>query len=122
MVRIKRAALEFMLNLAQSMYPREFIGLLRENERKEISEVLLLPRSTYGRGFSSLDHYMVPYTIKYAGSVHSHPSPNARPSAGDLLSFSKTGGVHVIVAYPFTENNIGVYSNRGEKLEYEVVE
>ena len=122
MVRIKRAALEFMLNLAQSMYPREFIGLLRENERKEISEVLLLPRSTYGRGFSSLDHYMVPYTIKYAGSVHSHPSPNARPSAGDLLSFSKTGGVHIIVAYPFTENNIGVYSNRGEKLEYEVVE
>ena len=122
MMRIKRAALEFMLNLAQSMYPREFIGLLRENERKEISEVLLLPRSTYGRGFSSLDNYMVPYTIKYAGSVHSHPSPNARPSAGDLLSFSKTGGVHIIVAYPFTENNIGVYSNRGEKLEYEVVE
>jgi proteasome lid subunit RPN8/RPN11 len=122
MVRIKRAALEFMLNLARNMYPREFIGLLRENERKEISEVLLLPRSTYGRGFSSLDHYMVPYTIKYAGSVHSHPTPNARPSAGDILSFSKTGGVHIIVAYPFTENSVGVYNNKGDKLEYEVVE
>jgi len=121
MLRIKRAALEFMLTLARNMYPREFIGLLRENEKKEISEVLLLPRSTYGRGFSSLDHYMVPYTVKYVGSVHSHPTPNARPSAGDLLSFSKTGGVHIIVAYPFTENNIGVYSNNGEKLEYEVV-
>ena len=122
MLRIKRAALEFMLNLAKNMYPREFIGLLRENEKKEISEVLLLPRSTYGKGFSSIDHYMVPYTVKYVGSVHSHPTPNARPSAGDLLSFSKTGGVHIIVAYPFTENNIGVYSNKGEKLEYEVVE
>ncbi|MCX6776201.1 MAG: Mov34/MPN/PAD-1 family protein [Candidatus Micrarchaeota archaeon] len=122
MLRIKRVALEFMLNLARNMYPREFIGLLRENEKKEISEVLLLPRSTYGRGFSSIDHYMVPYTVKYVGSVHSHPTPNARPSAGDLLSFSKTGGVHIIVAYPFTENNIGVYSNNGEKLEYEVVE
>jgi len=122
MMRIKRAAMEFMLNLARSMYPKEFIGLLRENDKKEISEVLLLPRSTYGRGFSSIDHYMVPYTVKYAGSVHSHPTPNARPSAGDLLSFSKTGGVHIIVAYPFTESNIGVYSNRGEKLEYEVVE
>ena len=121
MLRIKRAALEFMLNLARNMYPKEFIGLLRENEKKEISEVLLLPKSTYGRGFSSLDHYMVPYTVKYVGSVHSHPTQNARPSAGDLLSFSKTGGVHIIVAYPFTENNIGVYSNRGERLEYEVV-
>jgi len=121
MIKIKRAALDFMLNLARNMYPREFIGLLRENKKNEISEVLLLPRSTYGMSFSSIDHYMVPYSIKYAGSVHSHPRPNARPSAGDRLSFSRTGGVHIIVAYPFNESSIGVYNNKGETLEFEVV-
>jgi len=122
MIKIKRTALEFMLNLARNMYPREFIGLLRENDKNEIYEVLLLPKSTYGRSFSSLNHYMVPYTLKYAGSVHSHPSPNPRPSAGDLLSFSSTGGVHIIVAYPFTERSFAVYNKKGEPLEFEVVE
>jgi proteasome lid subunit RPN8/RPN11 len=122
MIKIKKTALEFMLNMARNMYPREFIGLLRENKRKEIYEVLLLPRSTYGRGFSSLDHYMVPYTVKYAGSVHSHPTPNPRPSAGDLLSFSRTGGIHIIVAYPFNESSFAVYNLKGEQLEFEVVE
>jgi proteasome lid subunit RPN8/RPN11 len=122
MIRIKRAALDFMLELSRNMYPREFIGLLRENANKEIYEVLLLPKSNYGRGFSSLDQYMVPYTIKYAGSVHSHPSPGARPSAGDLLSFSRTGGVHIIVAYPFNERSFAVYNRKGEPLEFEVIE
>jgi len=122
MIKIKRTALDFMFELSRNMYPREFIGLLRENKKKEIYEVLLLPRSIYGKGFSSLDHYMVPYTIKYAGSVHSHPSPNARPSAGDLLSFSRTGGVHIIVAYPFNEGSTGVYNDKGEALEFEVIE
>ena len=121
MVKIKRTALEFMLQMARNTYPKEFIGLLRENEKREIYEVLLLPRSTYGQGFSSLDHYMVPYPLKYAGSVHSHPTPNPRPSAGDLLSFSKTGGVHIIVAYPFIESSLGVYDEKGEKLSFEVV-
>ncbi len=122
MIKIKKTALEFMLNMARNIYPREFIGLLRENKRKEIYEVLLLPRSTYGKGFSSFDHYMVPYPIKYAGSVHSHPNPSSRPSAGDLLSFSRTGGVHIIVAYPFDESSIGVYDQNGGKLEFEVIE
>jgi proteasome lid subunit RPN8/RPN11 len=121
-IKIKRAAMEFMLNLARNMYPREFIGLLRENRKKEISEVLLLPRSVYGKSFSSFDQYMVPYTVKYAGSVHSHPTPNARPSAGDLITFSRTGGVHIIIAYPFTEASMGVYTNKGERVEFEVVE
>lgn len=122
MIKIKRTALEFILDLARNMYPREFIGLLRENKSKEIYEVLLLPRSTYGRGFSSLDNYMVPYTVKYVGSVHSHPSSSTTPSSGDLLSFSRTGGVHIIVAYPFNDSSIGVYNNKGEELEFEVIE
>jgi proteasome lid subunit RPN8/RPN11 len=122
MIEIKRTALEFMLNMARNMYPREFIGLLRKNEKNEIYEVLLLPKSTYGRGFSSLDHYMVPYSLKYAGSVHSHPTPNIRPSAGDVLSFSRTGGIHIILAYPFGETSLAVYNRKGEQLEFEVVE
>jgi proteasome lid subunit RPN8/RPN11 len=122
MIKIKRTALEFMLNMARNMYPREFIGLLRNNEKNEIYEVLLLPKSTYGRGFSSFDNYMVPYSLKYAGSVHSHPTPSTRPSAGDQLSFSRTGGVHIILAYPFSETSLAVYNRKGESLKFEVVE
>lgn len=122
MIKIKRAALEFILEMARRVYPNEFIGLLRENKKKEIYEVMLLPKSTFGKGFSSLDHYMVPYPLRYAGSVHSHPLPTLKPSAGDLLSFSRTGGVHIIVAFPFTEKNVAVYDKEGEKLEFQVVE
>ncbi|MCX6777986.1 MAG: metalloprotease [Candidatus Micrarchaeota archaeon] len=121
-IRIKREALEFALHAARNTYPEEFIGLLRKNTQGEISEILVIPRSTYGRGFSSIDLTMIPYTSNHCGSVHSHPSRAGRPSRGDLLSFSHFGSINLIVFYPFTQNDVAAYDSEGKKLEFEVVE
>jgi proteasome lid subunit RPN8/RPN11 len=120
MIKIKRAAMEFILTASKNTYPREFIGLLRKNKNNEISEVIVLPKSTYGKGFSSVDLTMVPYTSKYCGSIHSHPLPNSRPSKNDLLFFSKIGGVHILASYPFSEEDIKVYNKNGEELKFEI--
>lgn len=121
MIKIKRTALEFILNASKNTYPREFIGLLRKNKNNEISEVIVLPRSTYGRGFSTVDLTVVPYTSKYYGSIHSHPLPSSSPSKNDLLFFSKIGGVHIVASYPFSEEDIKVYNKNGEELKFEIV-
>ncbi|MEW6329065.1 MAG: Mov34/MPN/PAD-1 family protein, partial [Candidatus Micrarchaeota archaeon] len=102
-VRIKRVAFELILGVSRNLYPNEFIGLLRKNKRGIISEVLVLPQSTYGKGFSSINLYMIPMHGNYHGSVHSHPSRSAFPSRGDLHFFDRLGSVHIIVAYPFRE-------------------
>jgi len=121
MIKIKKNVLEFILSASKNTYPREFIGLLRKNEKDEISEVLIIPRSTYGRGFSAVDLTMVPYTSKYCGSIHSHPLPSFRPSKNDLLFFSKMGGIHIVASYPFFRENVHAYNEKGEELKFIIV-
>ncbi|MFH1448187.1 MAG: Mov34/MPN/PAD-1 family protein [Candidatus Micrarchaeota archaeon] len=122
MVRIKREALEFALHAAQNTYPDEFIGLLRDNEQGEITHVLVLPRSVYGKGYSSIDFTMIPMFSHACGSVHSHPAPSNRPSRGDRMFFSKLGRVHIILAYPYREQDAMAYDQNGEALGLEIVD
>jgi proteasome lid subunit RPN8/RPN11 len=122
MVRIKREALEFALHAARNTYPDEFIALLREDAEGVVTHVLLLPRSTYGRGFSSIDFNMVPMFSHSCGSFHSHPVPSNRPSRGDLLFFSRFGKVHLIAGYPYEGGSVRAYGNEGQEVPLEVVE
>lgn len=121
MVKIKRDALEFALHAARSTYPDEFIGLLRKNSGGEISEILVIPRSTYGKGFSSVDLTMLQYTSNHCGSVHSHPSRIGGPSRGDIGAFAKMGEIHIIMFYPFEEDDVRAYDSAGRPTQLEVV-
>jgi proteasome lid subunit RPN8/RPN11 len=117
MYRIKKEALEFMLGVSRSLYPREFIGFLRA-EGKTITEVIVLPGSIYGRGFGSVQDYMLPADKTIVGSVHSHPSQSNMPSRGDLHFFNKKGGVNVIIKYPYqTIDDLMAYDNAGNPVE-----
>lgn len=120
-VAITRDALEFMLHAAASTYPKEFSGLLRKNKKGQVDTVLMVPQSEYGTNFSTIGFHNLPINADYCGSIHSHPNGNFRPSRGDLLFFSKTGSVHVIVAYPYTERSMGVYDGQGKPMEFEIV-
>ncbi len=120
-VRIKRVAFELILGVSRNLYPNEFIGLLRKNKRGVVSEVLVLPQSTYGKGFSSINLYMIPMYGNYHGSVHSHPSRVPYPSRGDLQFFDRLGSVHVIVAYPFREEDARAFDREGKEIELEIV-
>lgn len=121
MYHLRKEALEFILGVSRSLYPREFIGFLRA-EGNTITEVLVVPGSIYGRGFASSDTYMIPIDKSIVGSVHSHPGSSNMPSRGDLHLFNKKGGVNLIVKYPYESiMDVVAYDSVGKKVEIEVV-
>jgi proteasome lid subunit RPN8/RPN11 len=121
-IRIKREALETILHASKNVYPNEFIALLRDDDNGVIMQILLLPRSTYGNGFSSIDFNMVPMFLHSCGSVHSHPVPENYPSRGDKLFFSRLGRVHIIVGYPYGEQDAKAYDRKGRPVALEIID
>ena len=115
-VVMSRNLLEAIFENARSVYPRETILLLRgktSREKIEITDIIIPPLATHGKGFSGFPTYMLPMDFSLIGSVHSHPSGITMPSVADLnRSF---GRVMMIVAYPFLgTENVAVYNRSGE--------
>lgn len=120
---IKRDCLKMIEEGAKDMHPREFLAFLRLGDRNNvISELILLPRMRYGRRHAEFDIYMAPFDRKIVGTVHSHPSPVAEPSEGDLLTFRKHGRIHIIIAYPYEDDTWKAYDYNGNEVELKIVE
>ena len=116
---IARETLEFILEVSKSTAPNEFAGLLRA-EDGIITEVIVLP-GTESSDVSAVMHiYMLPM-ISVAGSVHSHPTSNIRPSKQDLSLFARTGNCHIIVGFPYDEHSWGCYDAYGERRKLPVL-
>jgi len=97
---IARDTLRFILEASRSSQPMEFAGLLQVDE-EIITEVLILPGTENSRMSALVRLYMLP-NMAVAGSVHSHPSGQLRPSEPDLIFFSCTGAYHISVGPPST--------------------
>jgi proteasome lid subunit RPN8/RPN11 len=120
-VKIKSAALEFILGVSKKFHPREFGGMLR-GRGDLIEEVLIIPATTYGEDFVSTRLDMVPIDRSVIGSFHSHPGPNFRPSDADIAFFGRTGRVHLIVKSPFKSlDDVAAYDGEGKRIDLEVV-
>jgi proteasome lid subunit RPN8/RPN11 len=122
-VVLKRELLEMILEGAKRLHPKESIVLLRGKVEKEainVSDVLIPPFATHGRGFSSFPGHMLPMDFSIVGVAHSHPSGNTEPSVGDQnLSI---GRIMLIVGFPYIgKENARVYSKQGERLVLEVI-
>jgi proteasome lid subunit RPN8/RPN11 len=121
-ISIDKEVLEAILEGARRLYPKETILLLRGKKGKnyiEISDLLVPPLATYGRGFANLPLHMLPMDFSVMGTAHSHPSGNLMPSHADLNHFF--GLVLMITAFPFrNEQNVAVYNRSGEKLTFHV--
>lgn len=122
-VAIRREQLEFILESAKRLHPRETILLLRGKISKAavtISDVLVPPLAVHGKGFSAFPTYMLPMDFSIVGTVHSHPSGNLRLSIED--SNHVMGRIILIAAFPYHDQwNMAVYNRDGEKLELEVM-
>lgn len=118
---IEREALIFMLEVSRKSHPNEFAGILRA-ERGLIREVLVLPGTRSSCRSALLELHMLPIDRSACGTVHSHPSPNLRPSPEDLALFAKFGRVHVIIAYPYDESSWRAYDHRGREIPLKIVD
>jgi len=120
---IKKKCLDLILECAKSSYPKEFGGLLRvdTNEKHTIIELIVLPGTISGDSQAIFRLHMLPIDLTIVGTVHSHPSPSARPSGADLELFRKHGRVHIIAASPFNESSWRAYDFNGEEIDLKVV-
>ena len=83
---ISKELLDVIFEGAQRLYPKEYILLLRGKMNREavtISDVLIPPLATYGKGFSGFPTFMLPMGFSIIGVAHSHPSGSLEPSVKD---------------------------------------
>jgi len=122
-VTIPKEILEMVLESARNLHPKETIFLLRGKAVKNslnISELLIPPAATYGRGFSNFPMHMLPIDFSTIGTVHSHPSGSLAPSVEDLNH--SMGKVIVVVAFPYQgEENVAAYNRDGKRLVLRVI-
>jgi len=120
---IKRECLNLIFECAKSSFPNEFGGLLRvDTESKDtIIEVVILPGTVSGDSHAIFQMHMRPIDFSIVGTVHSHPSPSARPSDADLHLFGKYGKIHIIAASPFNEESWKAYDYSGKEVEVAIV-
>lgn len=116
---INREALQFCLEVGKSSYPNEFAALLRKIDNA-IGEVVFLP-GTLSNERSALIHlHMSPIDLSIVGSVHSHPTRNNRPSYQDIEMFQSLGNYHIIVNYPFSQDDWVCYGRSGSRIKLDV--
>ena len=122
MARIRKGTMEAITLAARNVYPNEFPALLSSKKNGNTIDEFVLAPATYGKTFSSIRLDLVPYDNSIRGSAHSHPSPNASPSKGDLRAFKSMGKIHLIIAYPFSFESIRAYDQSGKEAKIDVVE
>ncbi|MDD5148690.1 MAG: Mov34/MPN/PAD-1 family protein [Candidatus ainarchaeum sp.] len=118
---IRRGTIESIIEAAKNVYPKEFVSLLGSKKKNGTIDELVVAPATFGDSFSSVDLYDLPFDKGIIGSVHSHPSPDNRPSSADKRFFKKTGEIHLIIGYPFTINNIRAFNAEGKQIGIEVI-
>jgi proteasome lid subunit RPN8/RPN11 len=118
---IKKDTADFILGVSGNVYPNEFGGMLRA-EKDVITEVLIIPGTTFGDSFTSTPLYMIPIDSSIIGSVHSHPGSSFSPSREDIIFFGSTGKIHLIARYPYKSiNDIAAYDRNGERIPLEII-
>jgi proteasome lid subunit RPN8/RPN11 len=120
--QIQQSVLELIFECAKSSYPNEFGGFLKVDEKNPyaITELVLIPGTISGDAHAIFKMHMLPIDFTIKGTVHSHPSVNYTPSEADITLFQKYGQIHIISAYPYSQESWGVYSYKGNPIEIKV--
>lgn len=110
-----------IIDFAKANYPNEFMAFLKGKfENKMLILEGLLYQKFESSRTSAFTRIALPNGLGVVGSVHSHPSPNSNPSGQDRIFFSKFGGVHLIISYPYRKEDLRVYDIDGERIGFKV--
>ncbi len=117
-MRIKKEVLERILELCRQAYPNEIGGILLGKD--VVRDFILLPGEYY-RDSIYMQLHNLPIYPDAVGTFHSHPRGLPVPSQADLGLFAKTGREHLVIGWPYTEENVRAYDSRGRRLPLQVV-
>ncbi|MEM2935520.1 MAG: Mov34/MPN/PAD-1 family protein [Candidatus Thermoplasmatota archaeon] len=121
-MKIKKECLKTIIEAAKEMYPKEFLAFLAVRRKKDvIEEFVIMPQMIYGRSSASFNLAMLPVDKSIVGTAHSHPSGSYFPSSEDLITFRKSGRIHIILGYPYNEENWKAYDSMGREIILEVI-
>ncbi|PWR73422.1 Mov34/MPN/PAD-1 family protein [Methanospirillum stamsii] len=118
---IKREKLDLLLAMGRNSHPREFAALLSATSGV-ITDVSLIPGSIGGEASAQIPFEMVPLNLGIIGSAHSHPNGAIWPSDADIRFFAVSGSCHIIVGYPYGEDDWRCFHPDGSPRPLEVVE
>lgn len=118
---IRRETLEMILEASRDSHPMEFGAILRAEEGV-VSELLLIPGTIGGESHAIFHLHNLPVDFTVVGTVHSHPSPEPRPSRQDIEFFQRIGYLHIIAAYPYDQASWRAWDRQGEPYPLTIVE
>ncbi|WP_407416397.1 Mov34/MPN/PAD-1 family protein [Methanobrevibacter sp.] len=119
---VDREILDAVIYYSKQSFPNEFLAFFDgeiKDKKLYLTNLIFIPGETGSTG-AVVHTEMLPPTLKYWGSVHSHPGPSARPSGADLKTFSKHGVFHMIVCLPYSYETFKSYDKYGNPCEYTV--
>lgn len=119
---VDREVLDAVIYYSKQSYPNEFLAFFDGeiiDKKLYILALIFIPGETGSTG-AVVHTEMLPPTLKYWGSVHSHPGPSAQPSGADLKTFSKHGLFHMIVCLPYSYETFKAYDKYGSPCKYTV--
>ena len=117
MIIIDSQVFKAMQEFAKNNHPYEIIVILRgngEGNNIHVTDFLLPPLSTGGKGFASFPTHMLPIDFSIVGTAHSHPNGVLKPSTGDFHNFY--GRIMMIIGPPYDKPRAAVYSQNGEQI------
>ena len=119
-ITIEESALQDILDMAKSSYPKEVLVFLSATEGNKKGHVHIdeIQIQAYEASQTSamVWLHLLPTVSNIVGTAHSHPSGSRRPSRADLQFWSKQGFVHMIAGRPYTRNSVSFYNKQGEEI------
>lgn len=117
MILLDPQVFKAMQEFAKNNHPNEIIVLLRgkkEGDDIHVTDFLLPPFGSGGKGFASFQPHMLPIDFTIMGTAHSHPSGVLRPSTTDFHHFY--GRVMMIIGPPYDQPRAAAYHKSGEQI------
>ncbi|MDD9954086.1 MAG: Mov34/MPN/PAD-1 family protein [Candidatus Woesearchaeota archaeon] len=124
-ITIEQSVIADVCYMARQAYPKEMLAFFSSTQgvRNGVLHIdeIQLQAYTASTMSASVPLHLLPTFTNIRGTVHSHPSPNNRPSGADKQLFSNYGLVHAIIGKPYTKDTIQFYDKSGEKITVRVV-
>lgn len=121
-ISLKKEVLDSIISYCKMRHPDEGILILRGKSKKGdvLIDGLVVPPFSFGAHSSSgFPRHMLPGDLSYIGTVHSHPSGHAHPSATDLNNFFEL--ISLIVRYPYGDEDIFAWNSDGKSVKLKII-